>query len=46
MASLIIALSLTFFPGQPYWYELDTAGIEWTVHQLPEEPPQSMRGAK
>src|SRR6266446_8953798 len=37
--SLIIALGLTFFPGQPHWYELDTRGVEWTVTEtvlLPE----------
>ena len=31
MTALIVALGLTFFPGQPHWYELDTSGVEWTV---------------
>jgi hypothetical protein len=31
IASLICALGLTFFPGQAHWYELDTAGVEWTL---------------
>jgi hypothetical protein len=33
IAALILGLGLTFFPGQPYWHELDTAGVEWTVNQ-------------
>ena len=32
--SLIVALGLTFFPGQPHWYELDTRGVEWTLNIL------------
>ena len=37
MALLICALGLTFFPGQPGWYELDTRGIEWTVYETVTE---------
>lgn len=36
IASLILTLGLTFFPGQPHWYELDTSGIEWTVAYMTE----------
>jgi hypothetical protein len=30
--SLIVALGLTFFPGQASWFELNTAGVEWTLN--------------
>ncbi len=35
ISALIVALGLTLFPGQPHWYELDTAGVEWTVYITP-----------
>jgi hypothetical protein len=35
ITTLVLYLGLTFFPGQPNWYELDTSGMEWMVSVTP-----------